>query len=159
MDRTPILTRSQFAEVVRADEKWVENTARVLERQLAYTPHEARYFGIVRLLANQFGIPIARSAQLADDAVRQPPDLRAYVMDGSADGSVALVLDLARYHSGFAAALATAVHRGGPRRAGRPVNVGEYAKKYDPIGAAERYGVDISLLRQSQRESLRKQRA
>lgn len=148
-----MLTRSQFAAVVRADEKWVENTARVLGRQLAYTPQEARYFGIIRLLANQFGIPVARSAQLAVDAMRQPPDIRALILDGSVDGSAALVLDLSRYHSGLVAALATALHRGGPRRAGRPVSVREQGGKYDPIGAAERHGVDISLLRQSLRQS------
>jgi hypothetical protein len=148
-----MLTRSQFAEVVRADEKWVENTARVLGRQLAYTPQEARYFGIIRLLAKQFGIPVARSAQLAAAAMQQPPDTRAVVLDGSDDGSAALVLDLSRYHSGLAAALATALHRGGPRRSGRPVTVHEQGSKYDPIGAAERYGVDISLLRQSLRQS------
>ncbi len=148
-----MLTRSQFAEVVRADEKWVENTARVLGRQLAYTPQEARYFGIVRLLASQFGIPVARSAQLAADAIRQPPDIRAFVLDASPDESAALVLDLSRYHSSFAAALATALHRGGPRRAGRPPNVREQGSKYDPIGDAERHGVDISLLRQSLTQS------
>jgi hypothetical protein len=153
MDRNPALTRSQFAAAVRADEKWVENTARVLGRQLAYTPQEARYFGIVRLLANQFGIPVARAARLADEAIEQPPDSHTYVLDESADGSAALLLDLSRYHSGFAAALATALHRGGPRRAGRPVSVREQERKYDRIGAAERHGVDISLLRQSLTQS------
>ncbi len=148
-----MLTRSQFAEAVRADEKWVENTARVLGRQLTYTPQEARYFGIVRLLSSQFGMPVARSAQLAADALRQPPDIRSLVLDASTDGSVTLVLDLSRYHSGFVVALATALHRGGPRRAGRPVSVREQGRKYDPIGAAERHGVDISLLRQSLRQS------
>lgn len=125
----------------------------MLGRQLAYTPQEARYFGIIRLLANQFGIPVARSAQLATDATQQPPDIRAHVLEGTADGSAALVLDLSRYHSGFVAALATALHRGGPRRAGRPVSVREPGGKHDPIGAAERHGVDISLLRQSLRQS------
>ena len=145
------MTRSQFAEVVGADEKWVENTTRVLERQLAYTPQEARYFGLIRLLSYQFGIPIARAATLADMAIQQPLDLSALSLD--ARDTVALVLNLSRYHSGFIAALATALHRGGPRRAGRPARVREQEKKYDPIGAAERYGVDISLLRQSLMQS------
>src|SRR4051812_23738623 len=109
-----MMTRTQFAEVVRADEKWVENTARVLDRQLEYTPQEARYFGLVRLLSSQFGITIARAAELAEQAIQQPFVLRTHVVDESADGSASLVLDLSRYHSTFIAALATALHRGGP---------------------------------------------
>lgn len=153
MGKGPVLTRSQFADVVRADEKWVEDTARVLGRQLAYSLREAREFGFIRLLASQFRFPVARAAQLAVDALREPVDCAAYTVDESADGCAALVLDLSRYHSSLAAALATALHRGGPRRAGRPVTVRKKGRAYDPVLAAERHGVDIGLLRQSLKQT------
>ena len=140
------LSRSQFAEVVQADMKWVENTARTLGRDLAYTPSEARWMGIVRLLARDFALPMVRAAALADDVLRHPPDSRAVSLVASPDSPATLVIDLARYHSAFAAALSAALHHGGPRRRGRPLPR-RRARGHDPVVAAEAHGVDVSLLR------------
>ena len=145
--QTP-LTRSQFATAVRADEKWVENTARTLGRHLEYTPAEARWLGMVRLLARELGIPVVRAADLADDAARQPPETKALSIATSNDGAASLVVDLARYHSTFAAALSAALNHGGPRRRGRRPPA-KPPRGQGSIAAAHAYGVDVSLLREA----------
>ena len=142
------LSRAQFAAVVQADEKWVENTARTLCHQLAYSPLEARWMGPVRLLTRDVGIPAVRAAELANEALQHSPETRALSLVASSDSPVAVVLDLARYHSTFAAALSTATHHGGPRRRGRP-SVRKRARRYDAVAAAQAHGVDVSLLRQA----------
>src|SRR3982750_486973 len=134
------LTRSQFSATVRADEKWVENTARTLGEQLTYTPAEARRMGMIRVLASEFAIPLARAAELADDALRHPPEERALRLSASPEGVATLVIDLARYHSTFAAALSAALNHGGPRRRGRP-SPKKRARGRDAVAAAKAYGV------------------
>ncbi|MDF2772995.1 MAG: hypothetical protein K0S86_2490 [Geminicoccaceae bacterium] len=142
------LSRSQFAAVVGTDEKWVENAARALGRRLEYTPAEARWMGMIRLLARDLGIPVARAGELADDALRQPPETRALTLATSQDGAAALVVDLARYHSTFAAALSAAMNHGGPRRRGRrPPS--RPARVRESVARAQTYGVDVSLLREA----------
>ena len=141
-----MLTRAQFGHVVGADEKWVENTARTLDRRLDYTPMEARWLGIVRILMRDFAITATRAAELADEVLRHPPATRSLQLPGDADGVAVLSLDLARFNSSFAAALSAALHHGGPRRRGRPSNRGRPGKR-DAVAAAERHGVDVSLLR------------
>lgn len=142
------LTRSQFAVTVRADEKWVENTARTLGRRLEYTRAEARWLGLVRLLARDLGIPLARASELADEALRQPPETRALPLAASDDGAASLVVDLARYHSTFAAALSAALNHGGPRRRGRP-RPSRPPRGRESVDRARAYGVDVSLLREA----------
>ena len=146
-----LLTRAQFAAAVRADEKWVENASRALGRRLTYTPDEAREMGVVRLLAAEFGTPVARAGELASEALRHPPDTRALTLATSLDGSATLTMDLARYHSAFAAALSAAITNGGARRRGRPP-----AKRPSRRGAvrvAVSHGVDVSLLREALHQS------
>ena len=142
------LTRSQFSSAVRADEKWVENTARTLGQQLTYTPAEARRMGMVRVLATEIAIPITRAAELANDALRHPPEMRALPLSTSTEDVATLVVDLARYHSTFAAALSAALNHGGPRRRGRPA-ARKRTRGRGAVAAAEAYGVDVSLLREA----------
>ena len=142
------LTRSQFATAVQADEKWVENTARTLGRRLTYTPDEARRMGLVRLLTRELGIPVARAAELTETALRQPRETRAMSLAVSPETAATLVVDLARYHSTFAAALSAAIHHGGPRRRGRH-SPRKRTRGREAVAAAEAHGVDVSLLREA----------
>ena len=142
------LSRSQFATAVQADEKWVENTARTLGLRLKYTPDEARRMGLVRLLTREFGIPVNRAAELAGDALRHPPETRVLPLAASPESAATLVIDLARYHSTFAAALSAALHHGGPRRRGRQAPRRRMRGR-NAVAAAEAHGVDVSLLREA----------
>lgn len=144
------MTRSQFARAVRADEKWVENTSRILGRRLSYSVEEARWLGLVRLLAHEIGMPLARAARAADEALRHPPESASVRVLESAEGVAAVAVDLARYHSTFAAALSAALHHDILRRRGRPAAVGS---RRDPLAAAAAHGIDLPLLRASMRET------
>lgn len=144
------MTRAQLAYAAGADEKWVENTARLLCHRLAFTPDEARWLGLVRLLRRELGIPVSRSATLAREALRHPPSSRAVVLAATSDGSASVVVDLARYYSSFAVRLSTALINGSPSRRGRPAA----RRRSGPRGAlaaAAEYGVDLSLLREGLR--------
>lgn len=139
------MTRSQFALAARADEKWVENTAHTLGRRLRYSVDEARWLGLVHVLTRDLGMSIQRASTLATAALQLDPATRALRLRLSEHGEASVALDLARYHSAFAAALSAALNLGGPRRAGRPA----HPHRSDPIGTAAEHGIDISLLRSS----------
>ena len=144
------MTRAQFARAIAADEKWVENTARQLGRALRYTPAEARWLGLVRVLARDFGVPVARAGALARSALRHPPGTRSVRLAVTDDGTVALELDLARHHSTCSAAISAALHQMGPRRRGRPP---ARVRRHDPVAAAAAHGVDVTTLRENRRRS------
>jgi hypothetical protein len=106
---------------------------------------------VVRLLARDFGIPIARASELADEALRHTPETRALPLAVSHGGAATLVMDLARYHSTFATSLSTALNHGGRRRRGRPPS--RRPPRDGAVVAAESHGVDLSLLRAAMRQS------
>lgn len=146
--RDTTLSRSQFAAAAQTDEKWVENTARAIGRTLVYSPSEARWMGMVRLLVRELGIPVARASELADEAMTHSPETRALPLTVSGDGVTTLIVDLARYHSSFAAALSAALNHGGPRRRGRP-SAQRRPRGRRAVARAEAYGVDVSLVREA----------
>ena len=65
------MTRSQFAIAVMAPEKWVENAARLLKRRFRYTREESVWLGLVRELNFEAGLPLARAAEVADEALER----------------------------------------------------------------------------------------
>ena len=143
-----VMTRSQFAMAVLADEKWVENAGRLMARRFRYTAAEARWLGLVRILNQEVGVTLSRAAELADEALRRPAD-GGTVIVGRADGSAAISIDLARYYSTYAAALSAALELGGVRRRGRPRAT--VPRNSRVLERAAEYGVDIGLLREGLR--------
>lgn len=143
------MTRSQFALAARADEKWVENAARALDHRLTYSADEARWLGLIHVLTRDLGIPVQRAAAVATAALQLDPATRALRLRLGDAAEASVALDLARYHSAFAAALSAALHHGGPRRAGRPT----HHRRDDPLAAAAAHGIDVSLLRSGLRRS------
>src|SRR3990170_1529404 len=114
------MTRAQFAMAVRADEKWVENAGRLLSRRFRYTAAEAQWLGLVRILNQDVGLTLNRSAQVADEALEYPPHTGTIVVGQSDDETAGIAIDIARFHSIAGAALAAALDLGGERRRGRP---------------------------------------
>ncbi len=141
------MTRSQFAAAVGADEKWVENTARILELQLEYNRGEAVWFGLVRLFNDDVGVSLSRAAELANEALGRDPHSPSAIVGKTESSNAGITIDLARYFSSFGVSLSTALTLGGPRRRGRrrsTVAKGGRAVLED----AARYGVDLDLLRE-----------
>jgi hypothetical protein len=139
------VTATQFALAVRADSKWVQNAARILGARFRYTIAEVRWLGLVRILNREFSTPLVEAGRLATVALRLPPDTRELRLLESDDGSAAIVLDLARYHSSFAASLSAALTLGTPRRRGRRAD----SSDGNAIERARKFGVDLGLLRSS----------
>jgi hypothetical protein len=132
------------------DEKWLENAARSIDRPPRYNESDARWLGLVHLLARDHGLPVPRAARFATAALAQPPASRAVRVDAASHGISALVIDVARYHSAFGAALSVAIHHGGPRRRGRPRRI---SGRHEAVRAARAHGVDLSLLHSALRRS------
>lgn len=147
------MTRSQFARAVLAEEKWVENAARLLGRQLEYTAVEARWLGLVRLLGQEVGVTLSRAAELADEALRHAPDTEFVALGREEGHSAGVFIDLARFHSTYAASLSSAMEFGGARRRGRPRP--RFKRTDRALARSARYGVDIDLLREGLRVSPR----
>jgi len=136
---------------VLADEKWVENAARLLDTRLRYSADEARWLGLVRILNREVGLTLSRAAQLADEALRHAPDEGGVLIGGTEGGSAAISVDMGRFYSTYAAALSAALELGAGRRRGRPRRA---AKKKSPaLARSAQYGVDIDLLREGLRLS------
>ena len=114
------MTRGQFSHAIDADEKWVENSARLLGRSLAYTPEEARWMRLVRILVRDFGLPLSRAAEISEQAVSLPKDTESIKLARNDSRTATLTLDLARYHSQYGAALSAALNLVGSRKRGRP---------------------------------------
>ena len=159
------MTREQFALAVAADQKWVENSARLLRRPLKYSQSEARWMGLVRLLNHELGLPLKRSAELASEAIRHPESTRELRLGRDWSGAAAIVLDLARFHSAHNSALSAALILAKPRKRGRPIGgvnssssfvVRERASHnttWDMLARAKAYGVDLAALRDGLNET------
>jgi hypothetical protein len=145
------MMRSQFAMAVLADDKWLENAARLLNKRLKYSAGEARWLGLVRVLNREVGLTLSRAAELADEALRHAPDEGRVLVGGMEGGRAAISVDMARFYSAYAAALSAALQLGGGRRRGRPR--GAMKKKSPALARAAQYGVDIDLLREGLRLS------
>jgi len=138
---------------VLADEKWVENASRLMDKQFRYTAAEARWLGLVRVLNQEVGVTLFRAAELADEALRHAPDAGSVIVGRAKSGRAGVSIDLARFHSTYAAALSAALNLGGARRRGRPR--GTLTQETRTLDRAAQYGVDIDLLREGLRLSPR----
>ena len=137
------MTRNQFALAVAADEKWVENTAYLLGLTLNFSPSDVTWMGLIRVFNHGLGFTLARSTELATEALQYAPDTGEVLLGKSSVREGAVVLDVARYHSSRNAALSAGLILGGPRRRGRPAR----RTGGDALSRAKKYGVDVDALR------------
>lgn len=142
------MTRSQFAMAIGADDKWVENSARLLRKRLKYTPPESVWMGLVRVFNQEVGLTLARSDELAREALGIEPRASTVLLGQTDRGIARISVDLARYRSSHAASLSAALELGGEKRRGRPRPIKLGGGKRSVLDRAARYGVDIDLLRE-----------
>lgn len=159
-----MMTREQFALAVNADEKWVENSARLLGHPLKYSSGEARWIGLIRLFSRGIGLPLKQSARLATEAIRHPEWTRELRLRNGTSGAAAIVIDIARFHSAHNASLSAALTLAGPRKRGRPpggrneahFRVRERPTRdttWDVLARAKAYGIDLTALRDGLNET------
>jgi len=84
------------------------------------TPSGARWWGLVRLLNHEVGLPLKTAAGVADMVLAPEFQPRRMRISASRDGSAALQVDLERFHSTANALLASALAFSRPGVRGRP---------------------------------------
>ena len=138
------MTARQTAVAAGADLKWLTNSAALLRRPLRYTPQTAKWWGLVWLLTEELGLSLRAAADTATIALSQADSSSPISASADPSGSASLVIDLPRYESIFLANLSRALLQETPRRRGRSK---ASRPSSDSIGAAMRYGIDVSLLK------------
>ena len=137
------MTARQTAVAAAADLKWLTNSAAILRRRLRYDAEAARWWGMVRLLVDELGLPLKAAAGVATAILTARGPRRRRPTD--AEAALAWIeVDVPLFESIFLANLSRALNHETPRRRGRSRAMGGNA-----IAAARRYGVDIGLLEAS----------
>jgi len=134
------MTLGQFAVVVGAPPKWVQNTFRLLALPNEYTVSLARTLRLVRVIWETCGTEITDAYRLANEALERSVEGLEWNIE-SPDGSISVVFDRDRFLSSFACALARARVLYSEKRRGRPLRHQKHG-----ISAAPECGVDVGLL-------------
>ena len=109
-----------MAIATRSTRIWLNNARRILARRMHRTPSGARWWGMVRMLNNELGLPLKSAARVADLVLVSPAAPARVRLAATSDGAIALRIDLERFHSTANAAVAAALAFGRPRGRGRP---------------------------------------
>lgn len=109
-----------MAIATRSDRVWLNNARRLLKKRMHRTPSGARWWGMVRMLNHELGIPLKSAAKAADLVLQENSAPHRVRLPASADGAIAIRIDLERFHSTANALLAAAFAFGTARSRGRP---------------------------------------
>src|ERR1019366_9371061 len=93
------MTYSQMAVATRSDRTWLNNARRLLARRMHRTPSGARWWGMLRMLNHELGLSLKSAAQVADLVLQVSTAPHRVRVAATADGAVALRIDLERFHS------------------------------------------------------------
>lgn len=115
-----MLSDAALALAAECDAKWLYNTARRTGRPLERTIDAAFWWRLVHHLAIGVGISVADAVRAADALLAMSPDTGRVKLLASRDESVAVSVDLSRFHDSAAIAVSSAMHRAVPKRRGRP---------------------------------------
>jgi hypothetical protein len=144
------MTARQTAVAAGADLKWMVNSAALLGRPIRYNRQQAKWWGLVWLLTEQIGLSLRAAAAMSTVALLGSSSSTQVTAGTDLSGSASLIVDLARYESIFLANLSRALVHETPRRRGRPPRRGT---KSDALATAQRYGVDLGLIRSAIRRT------
>ena len=138
------MSPAQFAFIVGAESKWIQNANRVLGRTTRVRPTDARWFGLMHALHAGLTCTLREAARFADIALATGLDERWLRIDVGDTKRAVLVIDLWRNHSIFLARLSYATTNPVGERRGRPPAP---RTRRTTIARAIAYGVDVSRLR------------
>lgn len=109
-----------LAVAVDSTTKWIYNASRRLNRPLQRSLADVFWWRMTHHLAGRLGIPLLDAAKASDLLLRQGSDLSRVRLRSTADDSVVINVDLARFHNGAALAASAGLYLAIPRRRGRP---------------------------------------
>lgn len=136
------MTLAEFAILVDAPPKWVLNTRALLGSGLRYSLPVAERLAVVRRLNNHLLIPLPKAWTLAARLLEATADAHGDVRLEFGEGLIGLSLDVLHVRAAIAARRSRVATLHAPRRAGR-----KRRRVTDPLDAAERYGLDLGLMR------------
>src|SRR5438105_2936060 len=90
------MTAAQFALIVGAPPKWIQNTRRLLSQPAANDAADARWLSLVHSLNTAIGLPLKTAARCADIAVAAPGPNRSITIELDDERRVAIIIDLHR---------------------------------------------------------------
>ncbi|MGH2669415.1 MAG: hypothetical protein ACRDH5_09940 [bacterium] len=134
------LTLAEVSATIGATPVWTQNAYAVLALSRVYRPADAARLGLARLLHTSFGIMLPIAWRLAGTAIAHAH--QDVVRLHAPPGTVALEIDVRRYLTDWAAALARVRGPVPPRRRGRP----PLPKLGAGLSAARRHGLDLTVL-------------
>jgi hypothetical protein len=134
----------QFANAAGADEKWLLNSSAIMRRSLQTTPENARWWGLVHVLQDAFGLTLRNAGTAATRALARKSGTGPVIVAEDSASAASLSVDVYRYDTTFLARLSVARVRETPKRRGRRA-----AASSDPIGKARERGLDLGLLQSS----------
>jgi hypothetical protein len=137
------MTNRQFAIAAGGTPKWVQNAAMILGRRFRRTPGEAKWLGLVGSLNQGLGMPLRAAATLANEVLGKPAQATDDARDSNQGDIARIVVDRGLYYSIATARLSRALIREIPKSRGRR------RRRENPLSTAERYGLDLELLRNS----------
>jgi hypothetical protein len=135
------MTLAEFAYLLDADPKWVQNAAAALGGSLRYTLPTARRLAVARALAETVDMPLSRAYAIASEVLQKSDGSKAPVRVSDDTDPVTLTVDVFRILATVSVGLSRLRTMYAPRRRGRPPTL-----RRDPIRVAEEYGLDLSLL-------------
>lgn len=115
-----MLSDAALSIAIGCEIKWLYNSARRLARPVDRSTTAATWWRLVHHLAVGLGVPLTHAARSADTLLvtgMAPGRIR---LRATRDDSVAVSIDLARFHDGAALALAAALYLAVPKIRGRP---------------------------------------
>ncbi len=135
------MTLAQFAYLLDADPKWVQNAAAGLGGSLRYTLPTAQRLAVARALVEAAAMPLPRAWTIAGKVLRTSGGSSEPVRVSDDSDPVAVTVDRFRILATVTVGLSRLRTMYAPRPRGRPAT-----PQRDPIRAAEEYGLDLSLL-------------
>jgi hypothetical protein len=115
-----MLSDAALAVAIDADTKWLYNASRRLKRPLLRTHEDVTWWRLTHHLSGRVGIQLSEAARAADTLLSRGSELGRVRLRATADDSVAVSVDLGRFHDSAAVAIAAAIHLAIPRKRGRP---------------------------------------
>jgi hypothetical protein len=142
-----MLSPSEFAYLIGVNPKWVHNAALRLKRPIRFSVKEAIRLSLARRVHDEFGIPLPRAVQLANDALHESVE-GSFVVESS-DAFMRLSIDMTRFLIAFNARLSWMRSQAPiPDRGRKPGPI-----HGDALTVARTYGLDISLIQANLRRS------
>ena len=137
------MTLGQFAVVVGAPRRWIQNSMAVLGLPPKYTLAVAKRLALARVLNAACGMPLVEAYPLAGKALSAWPESNVWELAGE-EGVAVLSVDLERFLSNLNIRLSLARTRYAESKRGRPRK-----RRRRGIAGAREYGIDIGLLEES----------